>query len=388
MMRRFCLTAALIGLISAAPSAFPRELTSSEARELVVEALRDRGTLPESPGFMLQEEQPSDFPGFYNFEATLVDQRMRDLGYYSVDRKTAEVWESSVWCHRVKTRRVRVRQRSLRKKIGLSASELHILLSAEPLCSQSSQRPWIVLTIESERPTSDGFDVRVKVKNNGKAPVTLVIGGRETDGKTYSIAGLEVNQWDDGWQDLAPRCSEVVSPRVDSFALRPGETIRNDLNLYTSWDAIDRMCPSLVTARAGAKIRAVLYGVYESDQELRTDLGPSRRRTAPARVQSISNVKRLPILRLMSRWHGPGEAVLPSALAFSANQTAPHPPYSREPRKKFRLMPSRRIPRRVIASWAVRCQVATCDERSSPAPESSAPPANKLPIPIGRGGKF
>ncbi len=172
-MVRLSLAGLLVGLVAATLSASARELTPAEARQLVLEALRDQGTPAESPNLFLSQQRESPrwagFPGFYTFEAELrTHTRIEALGYYSVDRKTAEVWESMVSCHRVEARPVKVLQKSLRKKIGLSRAELR-RLSSTPFCSASPQRPWIRLTIESVNRTSDGFDVRVRVKNDGKA---------------------------------------------------------------------------------------------------------------------------------------------------------------------------------------------------------------------------
>jgi hypothetical protein len=274
-------------------TAFARELTPVEARDLVLKALETQG-IPQSPGVTV-DGPGGEFSGFYDFDVTLQTATRPPIhvGTFEVNRKTADVWEWGVWCHGVEARPLKALQESLRKKIDLSEAEYRSL-SRVAFCSESPQRPWIVVKIESVKPVHNGFQVLVNVKNNGRTPVILVQRGRERPTrKTFPVRGLEIHQWNGklGWEELAPMCFDVPPPeRPATLKLQGGETARDRFTVYTALDPVHaRMCTTIRTARAGAKVRAVLYDAYESESEA---IGLSRLR--PPRVQSVSRTVRLP----------------------------------------------------------------------------------------------
>lgn len=167
------------------------------------------------------------------------------------------------------------------------------------LAPESPRRPWIVLTIESVKATSSGYTVRVKVQNDGKAPVTLIARREESQsgGKPYLNLGLEVDQWDDklGWQFVGPGCSDVPVRAVDAYTFRPGEVIRNILSVPVP-PSKDLMlfCPTLRSAHAGAKVRAALYCAYENEQQFLDERMKPPPHIVPCRLESVSKPVRLP----------------------------------------------------------------------------------------------
>jgi hypothetical protein len=132
----FLLTSLLTPLFSQEPStqASSRKLTVEEARELVQVALEPGGAT-KLPGFQIEAEPPiPEYPDFYYFEALWHNPgKSAVIGNYAVDPRTGDVWVSTV-CKEMKSKVLKVKQKEIRNRIGLSDEDYKKIKKLGPMC--------------------------------------------------------------------------------------------------------------------------------------------------------------------------------------------------------------------------------------------------------------
>jgi hypothetical protein len=158
------------------------------------------------------------------------------------------------------------------------------------LASEPLRKPWIILTLQTVKPTSYGFDVQVRVKNDGTAPVVLALYGDGRMAANPTLQSLTVEQWDKnlGWQDAGP-CREAIPEYT--VTLHPGWIIQNTVPIFDPARVeLDPMCLTHITHLDG-KIRAALYFAYENEKQFRDSMKPP---FSPAHLESASKTVQLP----------------------------------------------------------------------------------------------
>jgi len=112
-----------------------RPVTAQEAKSLVVAWLASQGVDTRSPRFLLDiDPEQRAFPDFYFLSAAYEQsESVPSLGHFAVNRGNAELWDWEL-CKRLHSAGVISLQKSLRKKIKLSAQEYERLSKVAP-CS-------------------------------------------------------------------------------------------------------------------------------------------------------------------------------------------------------------------------------------------------------------
>jgi hypothetical protein len=122
-----------------------REVTYEEAHDLLTAFLKVSPLAVEKSGDMGYKE-------FYFFMADMGSSPCRpcaqrglkgvyvgNFQYYAVDRRTGDVWNSTI-CERISTRAINRLQVALRKRIGLTNTEYEELKRPGPLCEPGMPR--------------------------------------------------------------------------------------------------------------------------------------------------------------------------------------------------------------------------------------------------------
>jgi hypothetical protein len=119
--RRPLITVALALVLQTLVSARTRDLTTTEGRELVMEALDPEAR--KLPGLAIELEDRK-VSGFYEFAVTWDNPNGGVVvGFFAVNQATGEIWKLVV-CRTIESPSLRRLQNAVRKKIGLGPGEL------------------------------------------------------------------------------------------------------------------------------------------------------------------------------------------------------------------------------------------------------------------------
>ena len=116
-----------------------REISMEEASNLLTAFLKSRGFR----GFGLEKSGDMGYTEFYFFMAILGASKgpvgVLDVRYYSVDRKTGDVWDSG-FCERFESLALTKLQRAIRQRIGLTEEAYRKLQREGPMCEPGMPR--------------------------------------------------------------------------------------------------------------------------------------------------------------------------------------------------------------------------------------------------------
>jgi len=122
----------------------------------------------------------------------------------------------------------------------------------------------IKLEIKGISPTDYGYEVTIKVTNNGTRPVVLMLSAV----KKPKLQGLDVQQRDgkSDWRSVGP-CLDLYTDRTTT--LGPSETLEDTVPIGdTSHGWTSSVCRRTV-AHLGGEIRPVLYCSFDSERQFR-----------------------------------------------------------------------------------------------------------------------
>lgn len=147
----------------------------------------------------------------------------------------------------------------------ITATILGLVLSV-PLCSQQANSYKVILTIQKVSPTNVGYDVAIKVANEGTQPTSFTLSGTTRP----ILHSLGVQQWDEmhGWLSVGP-CLDV--PPNTTRILSPGDSLVEVVPIGDAshgWS--NTVCPNRVE-HLGGRIRAVLC-VYKSAEQFKKNV--------------------------------------------------------------------------------------------------------------------
>jgi len=143
------------------------------------------------------------------------------------------------------------------------AATILALVYIVPVFSQQANSYNVTLTIQKISPTNVGYDVTIRVTNEGTQPASVTLSGTTRP----TLHSLGVQQWDQmhGWLSVGP-CSDV--PPDTTRMLSPGDSLVEVVPIGDAshgWS--NTVCPNKVE-HLGGRIRAVLC-VYESAEQFK-----------------------------------------------------------------------------------------------------------------------
>jgi len=151
----------------------------------------------------------------------------------------------------------------LSMRYALCAAFLMITFICGSAVAQSSSSN-IKLEIKGISPTDFGYEVTIKVTNNGTRPVVLML----SPVKKPKLQGLDVQQRDgkSDWRSVGP-CLDLYTDRTTTLA--PSETLEDTVPIGdTSHGWTSSVCRRTV-AHLGGEIRPVLYCSFDSERQFR-----------------------------------------------------------------------------------------------------------------------
>jgi hypothetical protein len=126
------IAALLILGLQSAPSDGPKTITRNQARELLLQALQERGYPTRASNFELDNEDDKYFPNFYAFHSYSNSKtRLVSTGIFAVNKRTADVWDEAQ-CHKIDVPKIRPFQIKLRKQTELTDEEFASLTKEAP----------------------------------------------------------------------------------------------------------------------------------------------------------------------------------------------------------------------------------------------------------------
>jgi hypothetical protein len=120
----------------------------------------------------------------------------------------------------------------------------------------------VSLSIQKVSPTTNGYDVSVKIENTGTKGVTLALS--HTGHPTFQSLGIQ--QWEKqrGWQSVRASCQDV--PPSTTQRLQGGETVEDIVPIGdASHGSGSTICPIKVW-QLGGQIRAAVC-FFDSDEQ-------------------------------------------------------------------------------------------------------------------------
>jgi hypothetical protein len=113
-------------------SAGPTAIARSQARDLVLRALQERGYPTTAKNFELDDGNDKYFPNFYWFQSySNSEVRLVSTGIFAVNKKTADIWDTLL-CKRIDLAALRPLQEKLRKQAEVTAQEYAELTKEAP----------------------------------------------------------------------------------------------------------------------------------------------------------------------------------------------------------------------------------------------------------------
>jgi uncharacterized protein DUF1566 len=117
----------------------PHSISLDQAKRLVAAGLPTETR--HLPKFGVDGGLAEDFPRFYVLNVTWAGDPNGsvEIGFYSVDKMTGDVWDAVAECDKIDTANLRAMQARIRRQIGLSDSQYHKLTKKEegPFCAGS-----------------------------------------------------------------------------------------------------------------------------------------------------------------------------------------------------------------------------------------------------------